>query len=288
MKRTVYVFIVSENGLLWERFLQGRRNQRADLEGPFYVLGSPYRTLSPGKAVLASNEDFKEPANHPFVFTLQILSPSQQPLPNTTIDIWQASTVGEYYFKMYRLRGKCVTDADGKVEILTVAPGMYGPKGHERAGHFHLKISPPSTGIEGLTTQVYVCEGNNAKWLKTDFLNAIRKTRTQNILRAYSVPPSSPTTSETEPYMSFPPLQSTTIPMSTSLSTQESDTDHNKKQVDDHEKEEQKIKRLVESVKWWNEWLDEQCEEDAETTESREDRLKVWACGEDVLELNYV
>ena len=94
--------------------------------------------------------------------------PSGNPLSNTLIDWWQADTTGNYYFSTYALRGKFVTDADGKAEVLTVAPGKYGPPEHLRAGHFHAILTPPSRKYRQLTTQMYVCRANDPAELDTD------------------------------------------------------------------------------------------------------------------------
>lgn len=107
----------------------------------------------------------------PYLLTLRILNPDGDPIPNAVVDIWHADSKGDYYFLDYTLRGKATTDANGYVDILTIPPGMYGVELFKRAGHFHMIIRPPksmASKIHELTTQLYVCQGNDTKWTQTD------------------------------------------------------------------------------------------------------------------------
>ena len=56
----------------------------------------------------------------------------------------------------------------GDVEVLTVTPGTYGPEENVRAGHFHAIISDPTRTWRSLTTQMYVCRGNDVEEMKPD------------------------------------------------------------------------------------------------------------------------
>ena len=96
----------------------------------------------------------------PYLLTLTIRTPDGAPVPNAHLDFWQATTKGMYYYSSYNLRGKFTTDEQGRVEILTIAPGAYGPTNTVlRAGHFHLWINGGEQ-FDPLTTQLYVCPGN--------------------------------------------------------------------------------------------------------------------------------
>lgn len=102
---------------------------------------------------------------------VRVLDNEGLPLPGATLDWWQADTEGSYYFKDYTLRGIVKTDSNGYAEVLSVAPGFYGPPGSKRAGHFHVRIrAPPGAGgkWEELTTQMYVCGGNDENDMKSD------------------------------------------------------------------------------------------------------------------------
>lgn len=103
----------------------------------------------------------------PFLMSLTILSPDGEPVPNTKIDWWQADSNGVYAYGSYALRGYFTTNAEGRIEILTVAPGEYGPLNLNRAGHFHLTMDGGSEH-EMLTTQLYVCPANDKEHMKID------------------------------------------------------------------------------------------------------------------------
>ena len=108
--------------------------------------------------------DLSSLENDPFLFILDIKDTKGDPIPNATLDCWQADSGGNYYFSSWTLRGKVTTDVNGRVEILTVRPGAYA----NRAGHLHLMVK----GTEGkhvpMTTQTYVCRGNNPQDLEGD------------------------------------------------------------------------------------------------------------------------
>lgn len=52
--RLVYICLFSHNNPILWALRERRWNQQSDLEGPYYVLGAPDRTIAPGKAVMAS------------------------------------------------------------------------------------------------------------------------------------------------------------------------------------------------------------------------------------------
>jgi len=247
--RVLYVMLFKENLVLWSLLLQGRRNARADMEGPYYVIGAPERGLEEGKVLLASYDDLKQSV--PYLLDLTIVTPKGDPVPYASIDWWQADSHGVYSASSYRLRGKFRTDANGKVQILTVAPGKYGPKNHVRAGHFHFFVGGKTfeggkeKEWETLTTQVYVCKDNDANEMGTDFLNFVRTTRPANMVYSYTVTPPSDT-SDTELYMSLPVLP-------------DSETD------------------TVSAVKWWNNKLQ---------SITGDGEIKVFGCGTTEIRLN--
>ncbi|KZS92181.1 aromatic compound dioxygenase [Sistotremastrum niveocremeum HHB9708] len=210
----------AENVLFW-RFFRGRKNAQAEIEGPYYVLGAPFREVAPGKAMLATKEMMKE--NQPFLFTGRVTTTDGEPIPGALIDIWHANTNSQYYFASYTLRGKLHTDLSGRFEILTVAPGGY----LGRAGHFHYIVTPPKEygDLNEVTTQAYVCGGNNEKELDGDFANWFRKPRYQNTVQAWSLPPSTSPDESVKGHYSFPVVN-----------TLDAETD--------------------EAVKRWNKWLE--------------------------------
>ncbi|GJE89571.1 catechol 1,2-dioxygenase [Phanerochaete sordida] len=199
LRAATWVQLVNDNPLTWS-WRQGRRNERADMEGPLYVPGAPDRMLEPGKAVLATVSELQQ--YKPFLLSITVRSPHGDPLPRATVDFWQATTAGVYAYRSYGLRGRLTTDAHGTVEVLTVAPGDYGAAAAVRTGHFHMFLQDADGLCECLTTQLYVCHGNDVRGMNKDFLNWVRKSRPQNMLRAWSVPASN----DGEPFFEFPEL----------------------------------------------------------------------------------
>lgn len=143
----------------------------------------------------------------PFLLQITIRSPKGDPLPNAQVDLWHATTKGDYAYRSYALRGRFTTDANGNVEVLSVVPGDYGPGGNSRTGHFHMMIQDAEGRYDHLTTQLYVCKGNNVEGMKKDLyvakpdhlfvvsylrtpesLNYVRALRPQNLLHAWSLP----------------------------------------------------------------------------------------------------
>lgn len=148
------------------------------------MIGAPDRQFDDGKAVLATSETLESecmsllrvlelttllccPECAPFLVSLTIRTPEGEPIPNARVEWWQAKNDGTYAYSSYYLRGNFLTDADGRVEVLTIAPGSYGPASHARAGHFHLMIDGGEK-YEQLTTQLYVCDGNKKEGMNTD------------------------------------------------------------------------------------------------------------------------
>lgn len=111
-----------------------------------------------------------------------------EPLPNATVDVWQASTNGLYEQQDadqvdHNLRGKFVTDAEGKYSFYCLRPTPYpvpgdGPAGklldlmdrhHYRPAHIHLIVE--SKGHTSLTTQIF---DENSNYLKDDSVFAVK------------------------------------------------------------------------------------------------------------------
>ncbi|KAI0087843.1 Intradiol ring-cleavage dioxygenase [Irpex rosettiformis] len=180
--RSLWVTFITDNPLTWS-WMQGRRNPRADMEGPLYVLNSPYRQLERGRTVMATIEEMTK--SGPFLVTISVRDHKGDPLPNAQLDWWQADAQGTYYYRSYGLRGKILTDANGIAEVLTIAPGHYG----SRAAHIHIMLSTRDSVHGNLTTQLYVCESNDPVHIKgEDLLNHVRTPREANILSGWSIP----------------------------------------------------------------------------------------------------
>ncbi|KAF3056863.1 Catechol 1,2-dioxygenase [Trichoderma lentiforme] len=111
-----------------------------------------------------------------------------KPLPNTSVDVWQASTNGLYEQQDddqidCNLRGKFITDAEGRYSFYCLRPTPYpipfdGPAGkllklmdrHEfRPAHIHLIVQ--TEGYSPLTTQIF---DKDSKYLEDDSVFAVK------------------------------------------------------------------------------------------------------------------
>jgi catechol 1,2-dioxygenase len=134
-----------------------------DVLGPFYRAGAPARAklTDPGEA------------GEVLVLSGTVYAPDcRTPLPGALLDVWQADHAGQYDIKEpagltdrtpFRLRGRLLTDTQGRYEIETIVPGRYpippGLPGLEqyagrtRPAHVHFTVMHPLFGP--LTTQLY-------------------------------------------------------------------------------------------------------------------------------------
>ncbi|RPD67447.1 aromatic compound dioxygenase [Lentinus tigrinus ALCF2SS1-7] len=193
--RSTWVMIVVDNPILWLCGWRGG-NLLDDIEGPFYILGSPSVQVSEGKGVLAS-ADFLNKFD-PFLFVLEVKDTKGDPVPYAKLDCWHADTSGSYYFASYTLRGKVTADAQGHLEVLTVRPGDYA----SRTGHLHIVV----TGTEGkhkpMTTQAYVCPGNDPERMSGDISNHYRPRPDNGMVSCRAMP----SANGGKEYLKFPAL----------------------------------------------------------------------------------
>jgi protocatechuate 3,4-dioxygenase beta subunit len=111
--------------------------------GPFYRLNSPERNslLEPGFT------------GTPMMLTGQVLSTSCQPIAGARLEFWHTNAQGEYDNAGSTFRGQQFTDAEGRYQLETIAPGIYPG----RTRHIHVRIKSPNqpTDQPALTTQLY-------------------------------------------------------------------------------------------------------------------------------------
>jgi catechol 1,2-dioxygenase len=144
-------------------FAQQCRPTAPDVLGPFYRGGAPAR------AKLADVDE----AGDVLVLSGTVYAPDcRTPLPGALLDVWQADSKGLYDIgkpanlterERFHLRGRLLTDAQGRYEIETIVPGSYpippGLPGLEqfagrmRPAHIHFLVMHPMFGP--LTTQLY-------------------------------------------------------------------------------------------------------------------------------------
>lgn len=150
--------------------------------GPFYVPESPMRGFG---ASMVEYEDGGEAA----VFRGRVTDTAGNPLSGAMLDVWQNAATGFYAVQQpeeqppTNLRGRYLTDENGRYEIRTVRPVPYpipadGPVGrlltdtgrHEwRAAHIHVKAS--KDGYEPVTTHVF---DRTSKYLDSDTVFGVK------------------------------------------------------------------------------------------------------------------
>jgi hypothetical protein len=117
-----------------------------DIEGPFYSEGAPIVDGAlPGLDGL--DGALIELSGRVFSAVTCV------PLAGATLDLWQADDAGAYDNETFTLRGKVVTDAEGRYAVRTIVPGNYLNGAQYRPAHIHVKVSAPGHAL--LTTQLY-------------------------------------------------------------------------------------------------------------------------------------
>jgi len=175
--------------LFWDHRSRSR-NPQAEVIGPLYLPNQPQRNVADGKGIIASLETLRA---QPVVFLLygEITDSAGKPI-QAEIDIWQADWHGQYSFASTDLRGKVITDAQGRYEIITAPPGGYGG----RPGHFHMHITPTGKDADKaamwFTSQIYLAKGNTTTPLDEDWVRIFRTPRLGNLMKAWAVPLSTP------------------------------------------------------------------------------------------------
>jgi catechol 1,2-dioxygenase len=158
-----------------------RPGSQGTILGPFYLPGAP---VLQAPCELPRRPDEK---GDPLLFTGRVLSADGTPLPGAVLDIWQADADGLYSgfseLPAGILRGKVITDAEGRFELRTIAPAPYtvphdGPFGRMlaacgwhpwRPAHIHLIVS--GDRHEPLITQLYL---DSSDYLDSDVAGAVK------------------------------------------------------------------------------------------------------------------
>lgn len=113
----------------------------ADIEGPYYKVGSPHRVQI---------ADTSELGTRLFITGTARTTDCSTPIGSVLLDIWQANKDGVYDTSdSYRLRGKVTTNAQGQYGFETVLPGNY----QNRPRHIHLTLTAPNQ--TPVITQLY-------------------------------------------------------------------------------------------------------------------------------------
>ncbi|MGA7329042.1 MAG: twin-arginine translocation signal domain-containing protein [Rhodomicrobium sp.] len=107
--------------------------------GPYFKPNSPQRSL------------LMEPSDAATQLRLsgQVVTASCKPIAQALLDFWHADADGLYDRKGFRHRGHLFSDAEGRFDLQTILPGLYGG----RTRHIHVRAQPAGGAI--LTTQLY-------------------------------------------------------------------------------------------------------------------------------------
>ena len=93
----------------------------------------------------------------------RVLDPSGTPIPNATVEVWQANSFGRYTHPgdshpvpldpNFDGHGVTVTNTDGRYSFKTIKPGAYpGAEDRMRPPHIHFMVT---AGTDRLITQMY-------------------------------------------------------------------------------------------------------------------------------------
>jgi protocatechuate 3,4-dioxygenase beta subunit len=109
----------------------------------------------------------EEPQGQRIVLHGRVLDGDRRPIPRTLVEIWQANAGGRYRHQIDRHPapldpnftgvGRCLTDADGRYEFITIQPGAYPWGNHPNAwrpAHIHFSLFGRSFS-QRLVTQMY-------------------------------------------------------------------------------------------------------------------------------------
>jgi protocatechuate 3,4-dioxygenase beta subunit len=114
--------------------------------------GAEYKTGAPFK----QGKDFaKGLKGHRIELSGKVLKLAGcKPVQGAVLEIWQTNSSGDYDNKGFNLRGKIVTDKDGKYVLHTVSPGrLHLSDNTTRPSHIHVMVGIPNQPT--IVTQLY-------------------------------------------------------------------------------------------------------------------------------------
>lgn len=108
-----------------------------------------------------------EPVGQRIIVHGRVLDEGGRPVPNTLLEVWQANAAGRYRHAVdnwpapldpnFTGCGRCLTDDDGRYELITIKPGAYPWKNHDNAwrpAHIHFSLFGRAFP-QRLVTQMY-------------------------------------------------------------------------------------------------------------------------------------
>lgn len=133
-------------------------------EGPFYPLTYP---VDQDRDLTYINDHNQRASGEIIFIRGKVLTCQGQPIPNTTVEIWQACATGRYDHDYdpnpapvdpnFQYWGVTTTDTQGNYEFRTIKPGGYPvTENWQRPPHIHFKVQAPN--FSPLITQLYFAE----------------------------------------------------------------------------------------------------------------------------------
>lgn len=108
-----------------------------------------------------------EPQGERIIVSGRLLDGDGKPIRNSLIEIWQANAAGRYAHRVdghpapldpnFSGAGRCLTDDEGRYELITIKPGAYPWGNHPNAwrpAHIHFSVFGPAFATR-LVTQMY-------------------------------------------------------------------------------------------------------------------------------------
>ncbi|HJU33256.1 MAG TPA: protocatechuate 3,4-dioxygenase subunit beta, partial [Hyphomicrobiaceae bacterium] len=134
----------------------------SEITGPVYG----HSDVRPEDADL-TRQHAGEPLGERIIVKGRLLDEAGRPVPDALIEIWQCNAAGRYRHAVdqhdapldpnFSGAGRCVSDAAGNYQFVTVKPGAYPWRNHANAwrpAHIHLSLFGPSF-LTRLVTQMY-------------------------------------------------------------------------------------------------------------------------------------
>ena len=134
----------------------------SEITGPVYG----HSDVKPEEADLTT-QHAGEPLGERIIVKGRLLDEAGRPIPHSLVEIWQCNAAGRYIHAVdqhpapldpnFTGAGRCVTDANGNYQFITIKPGAYPWGNHHNAwrpAHIHFSLLGPSF-LTRLVTQMY-------------------------------------------------------------------------------------------------------------------------------------
>lgn len=150
LKSTMFAFAVTALGCVSANgktgLFNGDCDTTSDILGPFYRPKAPIRKDMLFEGIKGEIITIKGTAYGKDCIT---------PLKNCMMEIWHASSEGEYDndSNEFRYRARFITGDDGKYEFKTIIPGRYLNGDVFRPKHYHFRVT--AEGHRELVSQIY-------------------------------------------------------------------------------------------------------------------------------------